>query len=540
MSDPTPGAAAEQPGDGGRPRRAHLRSTLVLAVIALALTAPATIALARADDGLVRGAAVVGGVPVTTLDADPSTASPAVVVVHGFAGSAMLMDDLGVSLARSGYAVVLPDLAGHGRNSDPLPLVDGRTGTDRLDADLAAVVAWTRDQPWADPSRLGLLGHSMGAGAVVRAAVADAEGPGGEPLLATVALSLPSADDVPVGPADVPRNLLLLYGANEQPRFVDAALGALRAAYPDGVVGPGYGAPVDGTARSAEEVPRADHITILFAQDTRQLALDWLDQTVGAPSSGSTAGGSRIGWLLLLTVGAAIGFVPLARLVLPEREAPMRPAPSPRAWVVLAISAGSAVAASLVSALLQGLTSRVPLAVGGYVLGWFAVAGLVAAGLASLRDRRRGGAPRLAQAGGWREILVVLGLTAYAVVALGLVARSTWTAFELVGDRPRWLLPVELALIAWFWADDRLVGTRWWLGALTRVVAVLVLLASVLVLGAPGFLTLLVPLMGVVLALLLVYGQTVTRRATVPWSPALVQAIPLAYLVATTFPLVSV
>jgi hypothetical protein len=71
-------------------------------------------------------------------------------------------------------------------------------------------------------------------------------------------------------------------------------------------------------------------------------------------------------------------------------------------------------------------------------------------------------------------------------------------------------------------------------------VAVVVLLASVLVLGAPGFLTLLVPLMAVVLGLLLVYGQTVTRRATVPWSPALVQAIPLAYLVVTTFPLVAV
>ena len=43
----------------------------------------------------------------------------------------------------------------------------------------------------------------------------------------------------------------------------------------------------------------------------------------------------------------------------------------------------------------------------------------------------------------------------------------------------------------------------------------------------------------VVLLLLLVYGQTVTRRAQLPWAAAVVQAIPLAYLVTTTFPLVS-
>jgi hypothetical protein len=82
------------------------------------------------------------------------------------------------------------------------------------------------------------------------------------------------------------------------------------------------------------------------------------------------------------------------------------------------------------------------------------------------------------------------------------------------------------------------VGPRWWLAIATRAVAVAVLLASVLVLGAPGFLSLLVPLIGIVLALLVVYGQTVTRRSRLPWAAAVVQAIPLAYLVTTTFPLV--
>lgn len=542
-------------------------SSWVLGLVALLLTVPATLVLAGQSAGLERGTALVQrsvdpgfadagvpdtAVPVTTLVEDGDAPHPVVVVVHGFAGSAQLMDDLGVSLARAGYAVVLPDLTGHGRNPVPLPVSDGVVATDAIDADLAAVARWASQQPFAEPSRpIALVGHSMGAGAVTRYAVAASQGEGQVPLGATVALSLPSADDLPAGSALVPRNLLLLYGGNEQQRFVDAALEGLRAAYPDGVVGPGYGSPVDGTARAADVVQRADHITILFSADTRQQTLDWLDTTVGAPSSGHDAGGSRILWLLLLMVGAAVGFVPLARLLLPARtpgEGGPAEAPRPRALVALGVAVMASAVGSLAAAALAGVAARVPLAVGGYVIVWFACAGAVVALLTTLVRRRASWLPParavdadVAAPSGYvlREVLAVMALTAYGVVALGLVGRMTWSAFDLAGDRRSWLLVVELAFIAWFWADDRLVGARWWLALVTRVVAVVVLLASVVVLGAPGFLTLLVPLMAIVLGLQLVYGQTVTRRARLPWSVAVVQGVPLAYLVTTTFPLVS-
>lgn len=542
-------------------------SSWVLGLVALLLTVPATLVLAGQSSGVDRGSAVVqrsldpgfaasgvpdAAVPVTTLVTDADAPHPVVVVVHGFAGSAQLMDDLGVSLARAGYAVVLPDLTGHGRNAVPLPVSDGVVATDAIDADLAAVARWASQQPFADTSRpIALVGHSMGAGAVTRYAVAAAQSQDLVPLGATVALSLPSADDLPVGSALVPRNLLLLYGGNEQQRFVDAALEGLRAAYPDGVVGPGYGSPVDGTARAADVVPRADHITILFSADTRQQTLDWLDTTVGAPSSGHDAGGSRILWLLLLMVGAAVGFVPLARLLLPARtpgEGGPAEAPRPRALVAMGVAVVASAVGSLAAAALSGVAARVPLAVGGYVIVWFACAGAVVALLTTLVRRRtswllpaRAVDADVPAPSGYvlREVLAVMALTAYGVVALGLVGRVTWSAFDLAGDRRSWLLVVELAFIAWFWADDRLVGARWWLALSTRVVAVVVLLASVVVLGAPGFLTLLVPLMAIVLGLLLVYGQTVTRRARLPWSVAVVQGVPLAYLVTTTFPLVS-
>ena len=137
----TPGAAA------GTQRL----SSWVLGLVALLLTVPATVMLAGQSAGLDRGSAVVARsvdagfeargladaeVPVTTLVDDPGAPHPVVVVVHGFAGSAQLMDDLGVSLARAGYAVVLPDLTGHGRNPVPLPVSDGVVATDAIDADL--------------------------------------------------------------------------------------------------------------------------------------------------------------------------------------------------------------------------------------------------------------------------------------------------------------------------------------------------------------------------------------------------------------------
>jgi dienelactone hydrolase len=535
------------------------RSSWLLGIVALLLTVPATLAIARADSGLERGSAVVDGVPVTTLVADPGTRSPVAVVAHGFAGSAQLMDSIGVGLARAGYATVLLDFTGHGTNGERLPLDGTSPTTDVLDSDLGAVVAWAQGQPWADPARIGLVGHSMGAGAVVRYAVTDARGAG--VITSTVALSLPSADPVPSGEPTVPRNLLLLVGANEQQRFTDAALGAVTAAYPGAVLGESFGSSVDGSARGSEEIPRADHITILFSTDALQQTVDWFDSSVGAPSSGHTVGGSSIGWLLVLTVGAAIGFVPLARLAFPGRpvvaEAYVQPAAAfagageaptrsrRGAGAVLLLSVLASVVGSLVAAALTPLADLVPLAVGGYVLVWFAAAGAASFLLALVLRRRTPRIPPTVNLNDppatfpWRDLWATLAMTSYAVVALGLVAQQTWTAFAFAGDRARWLLLVELAFITWFWADDRLVGQRWWLGVLTRVVAVGVLLGSVVVLGAPGFLTLLVPLMAVVLLVLLVYGQTVTRRAQLPWAAALVQAIPLAYLVTTTFPLVS-
>jgi predicted alpha/beta-hydrolase family hydrolase len=528
-----------------------------MGALALALTVPASVALARADDGLTVTVAEVGAVPVTVLDADPQTPSPVVVVAHGFAGSTPIMGDLAVALARAGYAAVRFDATGHGAHPDRLPLVDSAGDRDVLDDDLAAVVEWSLQQLWAADGQVGLVGHSMGAGMVTRYAVADATGAG--LVGATVAVSLPSAADLPVGEPGTPRNLSLLVGSAEPARFLDAAAEGMAAAYPGLGLGDAAGAADEGTAREAREIPRADHITILFSAATAQAVVDWMDTTVGAPSSGNLVGGGTAGWLLVLTVGAAIGFIPLARLAFgrdgaapvpvrrnladPNLEDARTDGP-PRALVAFGLSLAAAVLASLVALVARPLADVVPLAVGGHVMVWFATAGLLIHLVLWVRSRRTPRVPPTVSLNEpptpfpWRDLVAAFAMTSYAVTVLVLVGRETWSSFAFVGDRPRWLLLVELAFLTWFWADDRLVGRRWWLGVATRVAAVAVLLASVPLLGAPGFLTLIAPLTGAVLLLVLVYGQTVTRLARLEWAPALVQAIPLAYVVTTTFPLV--
>src|SRR5215467_12111343 len=99
------------------------RSTIaaaVTAVVALALAGFGTAGLIRADDGLVRSAAVVDGLPTVTVRATNSGArAPGVVVAHGFAGSGKLMAGFADTLARNGFVVELFDFSGHGTNTRP-------------------------------------------------------------------------------------------------------------------------------------------------------------------------------------------------------------------------------------------------------------------------------------------------------------------------------------------------------------------------------------------------------------------------------------
>ena len=545
-ADPAPEAVSLD-----RWRRRRTTTSVVLGVLALLLTVPATVALARDDDGLTRTTATADGLPVTLLVPDDGAPRPGVLVVHGFSGSAQLMDGVGLALARAGYAVGLVDLDGHGDNPRPLRLETTVADPAQLDSDVAAAVDWLAAQPQVSRGPLALVGHSMGAGAVVRYAAADAGG--ARRIGATVAISLPDGDDVPAGDRAAPRDLLLLWGAAELPRFSDAGLEALQRGYPGATTGVTYGDAAAGTARRADVVPGVEHVSILFSGTTLDDTVGWLDE-VYADASGLTSPGfdTRVLWLVVLLVGASLGFVPLARLAYGDRPAALRTQePSARAAVLpvgwaLAIGVGSAAAATMVPWLLPAIGGVLPVAVGGYVWVWFGSAGLLAGVVAWVVATRRRGRPLVGPPSPTsllRPVLATLAMTSYAVAVLVLSGRATWSPFGFVGDRT-WLVPVmDMAFLAYFWADERLAarprrGVRLAVAATNRAVGVALILAATAVLGAPGFLVLLLPVMVLLYVLLGAWAHVVAGLTHERWAPAVLQAVPLAYLVATTFPLV--
>ena len=510
-------------------RRTGVVIATVLGVVALAVS---LMGLVSAQEGGTVRADTVDGIPVFLYSTGEP--SPTVVVAHGFSGSAQLMDPLARGLMRAGFTVVTFDFPGHGANAAPLTATAAQRDSngDVLRSTLDDVLTWTAAQPEADPDRLALLGHSMGAGAVVQYLVADTAGP----VRATVTLSLPSAARIPTGQALVPPNLLLLFGSLEDSRFSDAALQGVQAAYPDAVVGQPYGDATAGTARQALAIPGVEHIGILFSPSTLDATVAWLGPALGVePTAASIA--PVLLWALLALVAGGLLLVPVARVSLGVD--PGRPIPGIRGREVLVVVVAASVVASIAAWLLMPLSNRIPLAVGGYVVTWFLVAGAVVAGCWLWRWRASAGWPVITL----RSVVGALAATVLATVVVVVPGSMSWTPFAVVGARG-WLLPVvALAFLAYFAADELLVRRaslprRLGLALGNRLIAVAVILGSIPLLGAPGFLVLLLPLMVIFLMVLAGYAAVVSRYRNGYLAAVLVQAVPLALLVATTFPLV--
>jgi len=407
-----------------------------------------------------------------------------------------------------------------------------RAAPDLLQDRLRTVIDWASSQPEVDPARMALLGHSMGAGAVVAYAAQDTEGR----IRATVALSLPSPAAVAPGVPALPRNLLLAVGALEPAAFQAAARDGLRAAYPDAVLGGRYGNPEDGTARSAVTIPGAEHIGIVFSASALDASATWFATGLGVPPApGSIA--PVLLWVVLALIGTGLLLVPIGRLALGSGDEVASTIPGRR---VLLVSLAAAVIASVIARVTMPLQGLVPIAVGGYVLSWFLVAGIVTGLWWWLRWRRVSGTPVVTARSAWAGLLIA----AVAILALAVPGRLAWAPFALVGDRPLALLALLIAFGAYFAADALLArgrgfGARLGLMLGSRVIAVAVILASVPLLQAPGFLTLLLPLMVLLFVFLAWYAAVVIGYRHGWLSAVLVQTIPLAALVATTFPLVA-
>ena len=473
-----------------------------LLLAALALIVFAWVQVGTPRRGLVVRSLTRDGVPMLFLAPAAAERVPALLVAHGFAGSKQLMLGYGYTLARAGYAVLLWDFGGHGANA-------GRLERDSLQRDLDLAYAVLVAQPEVDAGRVALLGHSMGSGAVMTAAIQQPDR-----YAAVVAVS-PTGADVT---SDLPRNLLLQAGSWEG-RFVANAERLLAAAG-----GPNTDL-ASGRARGLIIIPNAEHISILFRGESHRTALDWLGQTFGAARATDYTdrrilwyGLHLLGWLLALVAAA-----PLLRSGLPAE----RYAPAWRSWLGLLVGPAVAAGALGLAGRAVALQNFGGLVVGGAVGLWLLLAGLI--WLWFNRPLQRP-----APAGVLLGVICLLCL----VAMFGVMAQSVWVQWWLVGPRLwRWPL-LALASLPWFlaagfaqWGASAAGRALWWVGQSVALVGGL--LVTLALVPALGFLVLLMPLLPVILGILAFVATAFDR----PWPYALGSAFFFGWVLAAVFPL---
>ena len=98
-------------------------------------------------------------IPSTVPD---SAMAPTIIILHGWGSNSDLMLPLATPFHQSGLNVLLLDARDHGRSDS-----DNFSSLPRFAEDVAAGIEWVKSQPGIMPERIVLLGHSVGAGAVL-------------------------------------------------------------------------------------------------------------------------------------------------------------------------------------------------------------------------------------------------------------------------------------------------------------------------------------------------------------------------------------
>jgi dienelactone hydrolase len=190
---------------------------------------------------------------------------PVIVMAHGYSADRASMSGLARSLAEAGYAVVSIDFRGHGANTHAFQ--------GDLKDDLRAAVDWATTSPYVDGDRLAVLGHSMGASAVLDFATTDPR-----PLAV-----IPVSGGSVLNDEHVPANTLFLVASGDPDQIGDRQ---------DELADDLSTKQLEGGGRPhivRHTVKDRDHVTILRTDDTVQQIVKFLDPVL-EPAAATSRG----------------------------------------------------------------------------------------------------------------------------------------------------------------------------------------------------------------------------------------------------------
>jgi pimeloyl-ACP methyl ester carboxylesterase len=487
------------------------RETALLFVCGLLLVGISVWQIYAAQNGLNVTNLPTSNPPVTIIT--PANAAPAswptVLIAHGFAGSAVLMRGFALTLAHAGYTTVSWDFEGHGAN--PNPLVSSND-SDVLLKDAEAALSSAAQTGLVDTQHVAILGHSMGSG------VALAYGSVHPDTFATIAVSPVNQTVTP----ELPHNLLLMAGSLE-PQFASNAKQLLALA---GGQNTDFSS---GTARQLIVVPNVEHISILFSPTAHLTARTWLDETFGPQPGATSYTDRRIIWFGIGILGfiflsiASVGSLPVST--------PEKVTSAPKWLRLVAIISGSLAATLMLwlgSLLGVKLNQLLGLLVGGYIIIWFGIAGVIS--LLILR-------PHIYIP---RSMEIIKGLVAFAALWLGvgLLGHFVWLPWLLIPARLWLWVPAAIVLLPWFFALGEASKQANWLGRIGwwfyQVVAVIAgFYLAITINPVLGFIFILLPLIPVTMGL---HMLAISSKHG-SWAFALPGAMFLSWLLLAVFPL---
>lgn len=476
----------------------RLRKSLLL--LSIALIALSWWGIAAARTGLVVRSIERDRIPLVYVAPQAKTV-PGVLIAHGYAGSKQLMLGYAHVLAKAGYGVMLWDFNGHGANPNPLQRFD-------LQQNLNVALSALLEQPEIDRTRLALLGHSMGSGIVMSAAIEQPER-----FAATIAVSPTGAKVSP----QAPRNLQLQAGSWEG-SFIANAQRLLATA------GGNNSDFALGTARELVVVPNVEHITILFSDRSHQAALSWLNNTFN--QSNANYSDRRMAWYGLHLVSWLLLIGAIAPIASWDKSYLKKVHPA-RRWVGLAIAPIIGTIGLTVLNRSIELESLAGVQVGGAVGLWFLFAG--STWLTVLARF-----PRLTL----RSLGLGLGLFVLLWIAFGAMAQVVWLQWWLIPNRFKLWLPLAVACLPWFLASgiaqhrtSRGERFGWWFAQSAILIGGFLLTLNYL--PQLGFMFLLLPLFPPLIAVLSLVVALIDRA----WVSALASALLFGWILAAGFPL---